>query len=193
MNKEQLIEKIVAFFKAVISCALLVTCLCIFSAAANDATTSTEQTRTQLGNDIESLKSEVLKLNRDLFVLEEDLLFPASTQVAVFVSVDVGRFFKIDSVEVKLNGDNVAGALYTKRQRAALERGGIQRLYLGNLKTGQHQLTAIVTGLDNEGRTVQRAANYQFEKDDEAVMLELKVVDSESSYRADVQIEQWVL
>ncbi|WP_210147143.1 AraC family transcriptional regulator [Shewanella sp. WXL01] len=193
MNKEQLIEKIVAFFKAVISCALLVTCLCIFSAAANDATTSTEETRTQLGNDIESLKSEVLKLNRDLFVLEEDLLFPASTQVAVFVSVDVGRFFKIDSVEVKLNGDNVAGALYTKRQRAALERGGIQRLYLGNLKTGQHQLTAIVTGLDNEGRTVQRAANYQFEKDDEAVMLELKVVDSESSYRADVQIEQWVL
>jgi hypothetical protein len=146
-----------------------------------------------LSTELEDIKKQVLKLNRDLFILEEDLLFPASTQVAVFVSVDVGRFFKIDSVELKINDKNVAGFLYTERQRKALEKGGIQQVYLGNLKEGKHQLTAIFTGFDGEGRTTQRAITHPFEKDDEVVMIELKIEDNESSYRANINVEEWVL
>jgi len=146
-----------------------------------------------LSTELEDIKSQVLQLNRELFILEEDLLFPASTQIAVFVSVDVGRFFTIDSVELKINEKNVTGFLYTDRQRKALEKGGIQRIYLGNLKVGKHQLTAIFTGVDGEGRAAQRAITHQFEKDDETVMIELKVEDNESSYRANVRIEEWVL
>ncbi|NQZ87363.1 MAG: AraC family transcriptional regulator [Colwellia sp.] len=146
-----------------------------------------------LSTQLEDIKKQVLKLNRDLFILEEDLLFPASTQVAVFVSVDVGRFFKIDSVELKINDKNVAGFLYTERQRKALEKGGIQQVYLGNLKEGKHQLTAIFTGFDGEGRSTKRAVTHQFEKDDDVVMIELKVEDNESSYRANVRVEEWVL
>jgi hypothetical protein len=146
-----------------------------------------------LATELEDIKSQVLKLNRDLFILEEDLLFPASTQIAVFVSVDVGRFFTLDSVELKINDDDVTGVLYTDRQRKALEQGGIQRVFLGNLKMGQHQLTAIFTGTDAEGRSVQRAVSHDFEKTDETVMIELKLEDNESSYRADVKVEQWML
>jgi len=146
-----------------------------------------------LATELEDIKKQVLKLNRELFILEEDLLFPASTQVAVFVSVDVGRFFKIDSIELKINDKNVAGFLYTERQRKALEKGGIQQVYLGNLKEGKHQLTAIFTGLDGEGRSSQRAITHLFEKEDDVVMIELKVEDNESSYRANVRVEEWVL
>ncbi|WP_434930046.1 AraC family transcriptional regulator [Shewanella sp. HL-SH5] len=146
-----------------------------------------------IATELENIKSQVLKLNRDLFILEEDLLFPASTQIAVFVSVDVGRFMTLDSVELKINDDNVSGTLYTERQRKALEQGGIQRVYLGNLKMGKHQLTAIFTGIDTEGRTVQRAVNHNFEKTDETIMIELKLEDNQSNYRADVKVEQWVL
>ena len=146
-----------------------------------------------LSTELEDIKKQVLKLNRDLFILEEDLLFPASTQVAVFVSVDVGRFFKVDSVELKINDKNVAGFLYTERQRKALEKGGIQQVYLGNLKEGKHQLTAIFTGFDGEGRSTKRAVTHQFEKDDDVVMIELKVEDNESSYRANIRVEEWVL
>jgi hypothetical protein len=153
----------------------------------------TSPTNGKLSTELEDIKKQVLKLNRDLFILEEDLLFPASTQIAVFVSVDVGRFFKIDSVELKINGKNVAGFLYTERQRNALEKGGIQQIYLGNLKEGKHQLTAIFTGFDGEGRSSQRAITHQFEKDDEVVMIELKVEDNESSYRANINVEEWVL
>jgi hypothetical protein len=146
-----------------------------------------------LSTELEDIKKQVLKLNRDLFILEEDLLFPASTQVAVFVSVDVGRFFKVDSVELKINDKDVAGFLYTERQRKALEQGGIQRVYLGNLKEGKHQLTAIFTGFDGEGRTTQRAITHQFEKDDDVVMIELKIEDNESNYRANINVEEWIL
>ncbi|GGP99484.1 AraC family transcriptional regulator [Shewanella ulleungensis] len=146
-----------------------------------------------LASELEDIKSQVLKLNRDLFILEEDLLFPASTQIAVFVSVDVGRFLKLDSVELKIDDNNVSGFLYTERQRKALEQGGIQRIYLGNIKMGPHLLTAIFTGNDAEGRTVQRAITHNFDKTDETVMIELKVEDSESSYRADIKVEQWAL
>ncbi len=152
-----------------------------------------EAPKSELARSLESLKSEVLALNRELFILEEDLLFPASTQVAVFVSVDIGRFLTLDSIEIKIDDNDVAGHLYTKRQRKALEQGGIQKLYLGNLKSGKHQLTAIVTGIDNEGRTVKRAATYPFEKDDEAIMLEVKLHDNLRNYRAEVIIDEWVL
>ena len=113
-----------------------------------------------IANDIEKIQKAVLKLNRELFILEEDLLFPANTQISVFVSVDIGRFFTLDSVELKINDQDVAGFLYTKRQRESLEQGGIQRLFKGNLKVGQHQLTAIFIGLDHEQRTVKRAISY---------------------------------
>lgn len=146
-----------------------------------------------LENELEQLKSQVLQLNRELFILEEDILFPASTQIAIFVSVDIGKFFKIDSVEVKINGANVAGFLYTQRQRQALEQGGIQKLYLGNLKTGNHQLTAIFNGLDNDGRAIKRAINHDFVKEDDSLMLELKVLDETSNLRAKVVVEEWVL
>jgi hypothetical protein len=151
------------------------------------------QSSSELAQQLEDLKSQVLQLNRELFILEEDLLFPASTQIALFVSVDTGQFFAIDSVEVKINDKDVAGFLYTQRQRAALEQGGIQKLYLGNLKMGQYQLTAIFTGVDTEGRRVTRAAEYQFEKDDESLMIELKVVDNTTSYRSQIVVEEWVL
>jgi hypothetical protein len=153
----------------------------------------TKQNNGALASELEDIKSQVLKLNRDLFILEEDLLFPASTQIAVFVSVDVGRFLKLDSVELKIDDNNVSGFLYTERQRKALEQGGIQRIYLGNIKMGPHLLTAIFTGNDAEGRTVQRAISHNFDKTDETIMIELKVEDSESSYRADIKVEQWVL
>jgi hypothetical protein len=146
-----------------------------------------------IASDIEQIQKEVLKLNRELFILEEDLLFPANTQISVFVSVDIGRFFTLDSVELKINDQEAAGFLYTKRQRESLEQGGIQRLFKGNLKIGQHQLTAIFIGLDHEQRTVKRAITYQFEKEDEAVMIELKLQDNTKNLQAEVNVEEWSL
>src|SRR5262245_25167239 len=89
-----------------------------------------------LGTQLQDVKNQVLELNRDLFILEEELLFPTNTQVAVFVSVDAGEFFALDSVEVKIDDKLVTHYLYTEKQADALRRGGVHRIYVGNLRTG---------------------------------------------------------
>src|SRR6202034_1222985 len=87
-----------------------------------------------LDEQIQTLKKDVVDLNKDLFVLEEELLFPANTQVAVYVSMDVGTFFALDSVTLKIDNKEVKNYLYTAREAQSLLKGGVQEIYLGNLK-----------------------------------------------------------
>jgi len=93
-----------------------------------------------LGIEVEQLKQEVIEINKELGVLEEQLLFPANTQVSVFLSMNVGEFFQLDAVSLKINDKQVANYLYTEKQVDALMRGGIQRLHVGNVGKGKHEL-----------------------------------------------------
>ncbi|MEM9317048.1 MAG: AraC family transcriptional regulator, partial [Pseudomonadota bacterium] len=77
-------------------------------------TASADEATQALDRDVQDLKKEVLALNRELFLLEEELLFPANSQVALFVSMDIGDFFALESVQVKLDGKEVANYLYTE-------------------------------------------------------------------------------
>jgi hypothetical protein len=133
--------------------------------------------------DLEAVKQSFVELQRDLVILEEDLLFPASSQVAVFLSMDVGEFFALDAVTVTLDGEDVSHHLYTERQVDALLRGGVQRLYLGNVQQGKHQLTAVFTGRGPEGRPYRRATSASFEKTFEPTFIELAIRDSELKYQ----------
>jgi hypothetical protein len=141
--------------------------------------------------EVQDLKSAVLDLNRELFMLEEELLYPANTQVAVFVSMDVGEFFSLDSVQLKLDGKPVTNYLYTEREVAALHRGGVQKLFLGHLKTGEHELIAIFTGVGPHGRDYRRGATLAFEKQIGAKFVELKISDSVSKRQPEFYVREW--
>jgi hypothetical protein len=156
-------------------------------ADSNDSTT----TAASLDEEIQSLKKQVLALNRSLFILEEELLFPSSTQIAVFVSMDIGDFFSLDSVQLKIDNKVVSNYLYTRREVEALHRGGVQRLYMGNLKTGEHELVAIFTGKGPNGRDYRRGAELVVNKNLGARFVELKIVDNESSEQPDFSIKEW--
>src|ERR1700712_2292435 len=140
---------------------------------------------------IQDVKSDVIKLNRDLLVLEEELLFPANTQVALFVSMDVGKMFSLDSVQVKLDDKVVANYLYTALEVDALHRGGVQRVYLGNLKNGQHELVAFFTGKGPHERDYRRGANVKFEKTGEAKYIELRIQDSAGKLQPEFDVKLW--
>ena len=140
---------------------------------------------------MQSLKSDVLDLNRDLFVLEQELLYPANTQVAVFVSVDAGTFFALDSVQLKIDGKEVADYLYTPREVHALVQGGVQRLYVGNLKVGKHQLVAFLTGKGPHNLDYTRGATLDFQKDIGAKYLELTITDDQSKLQPQFRIKDW--
>jgi hypothetical protein len=144
-----------------------------------------------LDEQIQDLKQSVVDLNKDLFVLEEELLFPANTQVAVFVSMDVGQFFGLDSVTLKIDKREVSNYLYTPREVAALLKGGVQRLYVGNLKAGSHELVALFSGKGPSERDYRRGASIRFEKGVGAKYLELKISDRARRQQPEFEIKDW--
>ena len=160
-------------------------------AAAPAAEAAAETSTRALDEQVQDLKQSVVDLNRDLFVLEEELLFPANTQVAVFVSMDVGAFFALDSVTLKIDNREVSNYLYTPREAAALLKGGVQRLYVGNLKAGTHELVALLAGKGPNERDYRRGAAMKFEKGVGAKYLELKISDRVRSQQPEFEIRDW--
>src|ERR1041384_3657338 len=144
-----------------------------------------------LDQEVQSLKKEVLDLNRELFVLEEELLFPANTQVAVFVSMDVGEFFALDSVTLKLDNKEVANYLYTEREAQALLKGGVHRVYIGNLKAGDHELLALFTGQGPHVRDYRRGATIKLTKGVGAKYVELKISDRAVKAQPEFIVKEW--
>jgi hypothetical protein len=144
-----------------------------------------------LDEEIQSIKKDAVDLNRDLFVLEEELLFPANTQVAVFLSMDVGEFFALDTVELRVDDKQVAKHLYTPREAEALLKGGVQRLYLGNLRAGSHEIVALFSGKGPQGQDYSRGAQLKFEKSVGAKYLELKISDRQAKRQPEFVIRDW--
>ena len=140
---------------------------------------------------IQEVKGDVIRLIRDLLVLEEELLFPANTQVALFVSMDVGKLFQLESVQIKLDDKLVTNYLYTPQEVLALHRGGVQRVYLGNLRAGAHELVAFFTGQGPHERDYKRGATVKFDKGTEPKYIELRIKDSTGKLQPEFDIKVW--
>jgi hypothetical protein len=140
---------------------------------------------------VQDLKAEVMRLNRDLLVLEEELLFPAGTQVAVFVSMDVGKMFELESVQIKLDDKLVSQHLYTPLEVQALHRGGVQRIYLGNLRAGTHAIDAFFTGRGPHERDYKRGTTIKFDKGTEPRYIELRIKDSLAKLQPEFEVKLW--
>ncbi|RQP25346.1 AraC family transcriptional regulator [Piscinibacter terrae] len=159
--------------------------------AAAPAQAASAAAPASLDNRVQDVKSDVIKLNRDLLVLEEELLFPANTQVAVFVSMDVGVMFSLDSVQVKLDDKIVTNYLYTPLEVTALHRGGVQRVYLGNLKQGTHEIIAFFTGKGTHERDYKRGTTVKFDKGTEPKYIELQIKDSQKKLQPEFEVKVW--
>jgi hypothetical protein len=137
---------------------------------------------------VQALKAEALRLSRDLALLEEELLAPAGTQLAVFVSIeiaaDAAKAFELESLQVKLDGKLVASVLYSAAELQALRRGAVQRVFVGNLRSGSHNLEATLTGRDMAARDSTARADYKrsssisFEKTPAARYIELRIKEA---------------
>ena len=163
--------------------------LCAQLSAAETGDQITEMAT--LDQETQSLKKAVLDLNRELFMLEEELLYPANTQVAVFVSMDVGEYFALDSIQLKVDDKNVSNYLYTEREVDALHRGGVHQLYIGNLKAGEHELVASFRGPGPNNREYKRATTIKFKKSSAAKFMELKIVDASRKLQPEFVVKEW--
>ncbi len=136
----------------------------VLSVAAYGQEISREQIK-GLDEQVQEIKSDVLGIATELNQLEEKLLYPSNTQVAVFVSLVSGETFRLDSVEIQLDGEPVAHHLYSFKELEALQKGGVQRIYTGNIRTGDHDLQVSVIGKSGGDADFQKTERFSVNKD----------------------------
>jgi hypothetical protein len=176
--------------RVVIACLLIISFLSHSDTGAEEAGAPRKEIES-LDGQVQKLKEEILDLNTLLFRLQEDLLFPEDSSVVVFLAIDGGNYFGLDSVKLNLDDKLVSSYLYTDREVGALKKGGIQRLYMGNVKSGEHQLVAVFTGKGPQEKDYKRAETVRFSKGDGASFIKIIIKDSTQKEQPEFVHETW--
>jgi hypothetical protein len=117
-----------------------------------------------LDGQVQEIKSDVLNIASELENLEERLLYPSNTQISVFVAVDEGEDFRLDAVQIEINGQLATHHIYSFQELEALQKGGVQRIYTGNIVTGNHQLRVTMMGKLENGKDFDASNDFEFAK-----------------------------
>ena len=139
-----------------------------------------QQQMRDLDEQVQQTKSDVLSIAAELNQLEEKLLYPSGTQVAIFVALAKGDQMRLDAVRLQIDGQLVAHYIYSAKELEALRKGGVQRIYVGNVSTGDHQLNVLVDGKLKSGADFNRTEHFTFRKEVKPKLVELTVAGPES-------------
>src|SRR5262249_47002818 len=132
--------------------------------AQAQAQTGSKAQMQSLDEQVQEVKSDVLGIGSQLNQLEEKLLYPSNTQVAVFVAMEKGQEFRLDSVQIQIDGESVARHVYSFKELEALKKGGVQRIYTGNARTGEHRLDVSIAGKLSGGKDYAGTQSFSFSK-----------------------------
>jgi hypothetical protein len=136
-----------------------------------------------LDEQVQDIKGDVLGIAAQLTQLEEKLLYPSDTQVAVFVSLVEGEQFRLDGVSLELGGKSVANHLYSFKELEALQKGGVQRIYTGNVTTGDHDLQVTLIGKSESGAGLLRTETFTFNKSVGPKIVEIILAENSLGFR----------
>lgn len=145
---------------------------------AQEAGERTRQEMRSLDDQVQEIKTDVLGIAKDLSLLEERLLYPSNTQLAVFVAIPSGETFRLDAVQLAIDGELVTHYIYSFKELDALQNGGTQRVWTGNVRTGSHELAVSVNGKLPSGKEFASSRNFTFSKDIDPQLLGLTLAAS---------------
>src|SRR6201981_2033876 len=134
-----------------------------------------------LDEQIQEIKSDSLRMAAELSQLEEKLLYPSGTQVAIFVELAKGDTMRLDAVRLQIDGQLVAHYIYSAKELQALRKGGVQRIYVGNVATGDHKLAVLVDGKLEGGADFSRTGEFTFRKEVKPKLVGLTLAGPRSS------------
>ena len=150
--------------KRCLALAAVLLLLCSSAVSSAGAEEVGKQEMQSLDEQVQEIKSDVLGIAAELGQLEEKLLYPSNTQVAVFVSLAEGETFRLDSVQIQIDGEPVAHHIYSFKELEALQKGGVQRIYTGNVATGDHRIDVTIAGKSG-GSDVSAKQDWSFRKE----------------------------
>jgi len=165
----------------------IVICSCMSPGWAEDA--QREQMK-GLDEQVQEVKSDVLSIAAELSQLEERLLYPSNTHVAVFVSLAQGETIRLDAVQIQIDGQLAAHYIYTFKELEALQKGGVQRIYTGNIATGQHEIEVSLSGKLQSGKDYQRTERFPLSKGIEPKLIGVTLAGPDSGKPA-IAVGDW--
>jgi len=163
--------------------------LCLSSVHAWAQQNDQQQLR-GLDEQVQEIKSDALSIAQELNQLEEKLLYPSGTQVAIFVALSKGDLMRLDAVRIQIDGQLVAHHIYSFKELEALRKGGVQRVYIGNIATGEHKLEVLVDGKLEGGADFNRTERFTFRKEVKPKMVELTLAGP-SSGNTPIALGEW--
>ncbi len=153
--------------------ALVVAFLLCLGSVRGWAQQNDQEKMRSLDEQVQEIKSDVLSISQELSRLEEKLLYPSGTQVAIFVALAKGDAMRLDAVRLQIDGQLVAHYIYSAKELEALRKGGVQRIYVGNVASGNHQLEVLIDGKLADGADFSRAERFTFRKEVKPKLVEL--------------------
>ena len=171
-------------FLVVISALL---CICARPGSADD---SARAQMKGLDEQVQEVKSDVLSIAADLNQLEEKLLYPSDTHLAVFVQLAHGETLRLDAVQIQIDGQLASHYIYSFKELDALRKGGVQRIYSGNIATGAHEIAVAVSGKLANGKDYSQSEHFPFNKEIKPKLLGVSLAGPESA-RAGIHLEDW--
>ena len=132
-----------------------------------------------LDEQVQEVKSDVLSIAAELSRLEERLLYPSGTHLAVFVALAPRDTLRLDAVQIQIDGQPVAHSIYSFKELEALQKGGVQRIYTGNVASGEHQIEVTIAGKLDTGKDYSRTERFGFSKGVEPKLLGVTLGSSE--------------
>jgi hypothetical protein len=146
-----------------------------FASAADEVSKAQMQS---LDEQVQEIKADVLRIAAELGQLEEKLLYPSNTQVAVFVSLAEGEDLRLDSVRIQIDGELVSHHIYSFKELEALQKGGVQRIYTGNVSTGEHRLDVSIAGKLVGGKDFTGSESFTFRKEVEPKLVGVTLAET---------------
>ena len=180
-------RRAISFYRRIIWMLALLSSL---GGAPSVAEEISKQQMQSLDEQVQEIKSDVLGIAAELSRLEERLLYPSNTQVAVFVSLAEGETLRLDSVQIQIDGELVAHHIYSFKELEALQKGGVQRIYTGNVSTGEHRLEVSVAGKLSSGTDLAATESFSFSKDVEPKRVGLTLAAGDSG-AASIRLGAW--
>jgi hypothetical protein len=170
--------------------AFVVALLLCFCSPHGWAQQDDQQQMRGLDEQVQEIKSDVLSISEELSLLEEKLLYPSGTQVAIFIALADGDPMRLDAVRLQIDGQLVAHYIYSFKELEALRRGGVQRIYVGNVSSGDHQLEVLVDGKLEGGADFSRTEHFTFRKEVKPKLVALTLAGPDSG-KTPIGLREW--
>jgi hypothetical protein len=164
--------------------------LCLGSVHGWAQQNNQQQQMRGLDEQVQQIKSDALGIAAELSQLEEKLLYPSGTQVAIFIALAKGDQMRLDAVRLQIDGQLVAHYIYNFKELEALRKGGVQRIYVGNVASGEHKLEVLVDGKLEGGADFSRTERFTIRKEVKPKLVELTLAGPRSG-NTPIALEEW--